>query len=25
MKALLENLIAFDEAAKRGGFIEDHI
>jgi 2-dehydro-3-deoxyphosphooctonate aldolase (KDO 8-P synthase) len=23
MKALLENLIAFDEAAKRGGFIED--
>ena len=25
MKALLENLIAFDEAAKRGGFIEDQI
>ncbi|MFZ9934146.1 MAG: 3-deoxy-8-phosphooctulonate synthase [Arenimonas sp.] len=25
IKALLENLIAFDEAAKRGGFIEDHI
>ena len=25
MKALLENLIAFDEAAKCGGFIEDHI
>jgi 2-dehydro-3-deoxyphosphooctonate aldolase (KDO 8-P synthase) len=25
MKALLENLIAFDEAAKRGGFIDDHI
>ena len=25
MKALLENLIAFDEAAKRGGFIEDRI
>ena len=23
MKALLENLIAFDDAAKRGGFIED--
>jgi 2-dehydro-3-deoxyphosphooctonate aldolase (KDO 8-P synthase) len=25
MKALLENLMAFDEAAKRGGFIEDHL
>jgi 2-dehydro-3-deoxyphosphooctonate aldolase (KDO 8-P synthase) len=25
MKALLENLIAFDEAAKRGGFIEDQL
>jgi 2-dehydro-3-deoxyphosphooctonate aldolase (KDO 8-P synthase) len=25
MKALLENLIAFDEAAKRGGFIEDSL
>jgi 2-dehydro-3-deoxyphosphooctonate aldolase (KDO 8-P synthase) len=25
MKALLENLIAFDEAAKRGGFIEDDL
>ena len=25
MKALLENLITFDEAAKRGGFIEDQL
>ena len=25
MKALLENLIAFDDAAKRGGFIEDQL
>ena len=25
MQALLENLIAFDEAAKRGGFIEDQL
>jgi 2-dehydro-3-deoxyphosphooctonate aldolase (KDO 8-P synthase) len=25
MKALLENLIVFDEAAKRGGFLEDHL
>jgi 2-dehydro-3-deoxyphosphooctonate aldolase (KDO 8-P synthase) len=25
MKALLENLLAFDEAAKRGGFIEDQL